>query len=104
MGKKDILSGYIGRKVLIRDNKAGIFITTLEAVDGKEWLGGESRKIHYWESAGAVEGISQTGINLSESRVTITTPMSAGKEMVQMCVVNDDIYEEIMEATPWNPK
>ena len=102
--KPDLLSRYIGKKALIRDNKAGVFITTLEAVAGKEWVGGESRKVHYWEKAGAVEGIAETGIDVDNSRITVTTPASNGKELVQLCPVADEIYKQIMEATPWNPK
>ena len=41
--KPDMLAFLIGRKVLIRDHKAGLFLTTLKEVDGSQWIGGESR-------------------------------------------------------------
>ena len=44
--KPDMLSHLKGKKVLIRDHKAGLFLTTLIDVDGSQWLGGKSRKIH----------------------------------------------------------
>lgn len=100
----DLLAGFIGKKVLIRDHKAGLFMTTLTAIRGKEWTGSKSRKIHYWEKAGAIEGIAETGIDIGKSRITVSTPNSNGKELIQLCPVSDEIYLEIMEATPWNPK
>ena len=75
-----------------------------KAVKGDEWLGGESRKIDYWDRAGAVEGIAETGIDLKNSRITVKTNQSNGKSLVQICLVSDDIYTKIMEASVWNPK
>ncbi len=100
----DMLSIYIGHKVVIRDDQAGMVLTTLTGIDGLEWTGAESRKIHWWEKAGAIEGIAETGIDLKKSLITVTTPVSNGKHFVQLCPVKDEIYNQIMEATPWNPK
>ena len=102
--KPDMLAHLIGKKVLIRDHKAGLFLTTLVDVDGSQWIGGESRKIHYWAGAGAVEGIAETGIDLLNSRITVKTSMSSGKELIQICPVSDEVYKLIMEAQVWNPK
>jgi len=100
----DLLHDLIGKKVLIRDDKAGVFITTLTKIRSKEWVGSESRKIYYWEKAGAVEGIAQTGIDLENSLLTVKTPMAAGKNLVQICIVEDEIFDELMGADVWNPK
>ena len=102
--QQDMLAHLVGKKVLIRDHKAGLILTTLEKIDNQQWLGGESRKIHYWEKAGAIEGIAETGIDLDESRITVKTNMSAGKELIQICPVPDEIYNKIMGAIAWNPK
>ena len=102
--KKSILDRFVGQKVIIRDHSAGVFITTLEAVDGREWVGGESRKIHYWDKAGAVEGIAETSIDLDRSRITVETASSCGTQLTQICPVSDCIYNQIMRAKVWNPK
>lgn len=102
--QKDILSHLIGKHVLIRDNNAGLFVTTLKEVRGPEWVGAKSRKIHFWSKAGAVEGIAETGINLDESRITVETEMSCGKCLVQACLVKEDVYKKLMGAEAWNPK
>jgi hypothetical protein len=100
----DILAHMVGKKVLIRDNMAGIFITTLENIHGKGWVGGLSRKVFWWERAGAIEGIAVTGLDLEKSKLTIQTTSSAGKDLVQLCPVTDAIYNELMGAKVWNPK
>ena len=102
--KPDMLAHLKNKKVLIRDHKAGLFLTTLVEVEGSQWLGARSRKIHYWAGAGAMEGIAETGIDLLESRITTETSMSAGKELIQICPVSDEIYEAIMGGAVWNPK
>ena len=102
--RPDMLSHLIGKKVLIRDNRAGVFITTLAAVNGKQWRGYESRKIHYWSKAGAVEGIAETGIDLDNSRITVKVPESNGQDLIQICPVSDEIFNTLMGAKAWNPK
>lgn len=96
-----IFSPFIGRKVIIRDHMAGVFCTTLLKLDGEKWIGGESRKIHYWSKAGAVEGISKFGIDLEKSRITAKKEMSCGGSIVQICHCDDEIYEKIMGAPEW---
>jgi len=88
---------------LIRDHMAGVFVTTLTAVDGKMWTGAEGRKIHYWEGAGAVEGISAHGIDNKKSRVTAPVPVCNGRELVQLLPLTEDVYKLIMGAPVWNP-
>ena len=100
----DLLAHLIGKKVVVRDNGAGVFVTTLEAVRGKQWRGGESRKIHYWSKAGALEGVAQTAIDFQNSRVTVRTPESNGQDLIQICPISDEIHKELMEAPVWNPK
>lgn len=100
--QKDMLDFLVGKKVLIRDHMAGVFITTLKEIRGQEWLGGKSRKIHWWEKAGAVQGIAETGIDLEKSRVTIETDISNGKTLVEILPVSDAIYNELMGAKVWN--
>lgn len=102
--KPDMMSHLIGEKVIIRDHKGGVYVTTLEDVDGKQWRGGLSRKIFYWDKAGAVQGISTTGIDLSNSKITVKTPISNGYELVEICPCDDDVYDSIMGASVWNPK
>jgi len=101
---RDMMADFIGKKVIVRDDQAGVFCTTLVDIDGMKWRGGVSRKIHYWDKAGAVEGISKTSIDLSSSRITVKNDHSHGYQLVQMCLCEDDVFESIMGATEWNPK
>jgi len=89
--KPDMMADHIGKKVIVRDNMGGVYCTTLVDIDGCKWRGGVSRKIHYWDKAGAVQGISKTSIDLSNSRITVKTEHSHGYQLVEMCICEDDI-------------
>lgn len=102
--ERDFLSEFIGKKVIVRDNMAGVFVTTLVDIKGKQWKGGLSRKIHYWSGAGAVQGISTSAVNESNSRLTVVTEVSNGSSLVEILPISDVIYNTLMEVKVWNPK
>lgn len=51
----------IGKKVIIRADRAGVFFGTLKEKNGDEVVLTNARKIFYWDGAAAVEEISQVG-------------------------------------------
>jgi len=53
----------IGRKVIVRASRAGVFFGTLVKFDGENATLKNVRKLWYWDGAGAVEGIAQNGVS-----------------------------------------
>lgn len=65
-GLVPLKSSYIGRKVIVRTNSAGVHYGILEAKSGDEVRLTEARRIWKWTSAhpeaGACSGLAQFGI------------------------------------------
>ena len=56
----------IGRKVIVRA-KAGVFFGTLVKLEGEMCTLEKTRKLWYWDGAGAVEGIAVNGVTKHEN-------------------------------------
>ena len=103
-------STLIGKNVIVRDNAAGVFCGTLaDYKPGTDGRGGFSvinnaRKIHYWEGAGAVEGLAVGGLNQSTSRVTPRVSTVETTDVVQIVACEPAGYESIMTTPVWSPK
>ena len=53
---------YIGKKVIVRANMAGVFFGTLTEVSGHDVTLTKARNIYYWEGANNLIDISLKGI------------------------------------------
>ena len=94
----------VGKFVLVRDDLAGVFFGKCEALDMATgtWTLSTARKIHYWASAGAVEGVVVHGPGVS-SRVTATVTRIAGRTLVQVIECTSDEAAELMGQPEWKP-
>lgn len=64
---------YIGKKVIVRANGAGVFYGTLAEKNGDEVVLENARKLWYWEGACAVEQIAKDGVALpGKCQFTVT--------------------------------
>ena len=102
-----IFNNLVGKKVIIRDNLAGVYVGTLvEVRTSGVVLGGGPRQIHYWAKGGSVAQIAVGGIGGSDSRVT--APIQAGEgyafqapNIAQIIAMADIAYERVMEFPAW---
>lgn len=78
-------SHWIGKKVLVRDNRAGIHVGTLTSLDvgARSCELRDARKIWYWSGAGSCHGIAANGLDTARSKVA--APVS--------CVLSTDVIE-----------
>ena len=57
------MSRFLGKKVIVRADRAGVFYGTLEEEKGSDVVLSNVRKLWYWDGAAAIEEISQIGTN-----------------------------------------
>jgi hypothetical protein len=93
----------LGKTVLIRDHMAGVLFGTLSQQEGKMWVLQNARKIHYWAKAAAVEGIVAKGAVGQGSRVTPSVELMQGFDAVQVILLPDAQYKELMDYAVWEP-
>ncbi len=53
----------LGKKVIVRADRAGVFFGTLTEKEGSEVTLTNARKLFYWNGAAAVEQIAVDGVN-----------------------------------------
>lgn len=57
------MNNLIGKKVIVRADRAGVFYGTLTAKEGTEVQLTDARKLYYWSGAMAVEQLALEGVN-----------------------------------------
>jgi hypothetical protein len=66
------MSKFVGQKVIVRSDRAGVFFGTLVSNSGNVVTMKNAQKIHYWDGACAVEQLAVDGIQLpKDSRLTV---------------------------------
>lgn len=56
------MKNLIGKKVIVRADRAGVFYGTLTEKDGSEVTLTNARKLYYWDGAAAVEQLALEGV------------------------------------------
>jgi hypothetical protein len=63
----------IGKIVIVRSDKAGVFFGTLKSKEGSEVVMTNVRKIWYWDGASAVEQLASEGVTKANNcKFTVT--------------------------------
>lgn len=96
------MKSQIGKKVLIRADRAGVFFGTLTAKDGDEVQLSNVRKIHYWEGAAAVEQLSVTGSSKPNScRITVEVEELTIMQVIQIIPLTDAAITNLENISVW---
>lgn len=61
------MKNLIGKKVIVRSDRAGVFFGTLSAKEGNEVQLTNARKLFYWSGAAAIEQLALDGVNNPKS-------------------------------------
>jgi len=94
----------IGRKVLIRDHRAGVYCGTLTEIDvhaGTATLS-DARQIWYWRGAAACTGIAARGI-VEGSKVCPSVESVTCLDVVQAMPMTDEAWECVRDYAEWTP-
>ena len=99
------VENFIGKVVLVRDNRAGVHVGTLTALDlaSKSCVLTGARKVWYWTGAGSVHGIAARGLNRAGSKVCAPVEIVASCDVVEVVLCSDEGAESVMGAPVWTP-
>lgn len=93
---------YIGKKVIVRANRAGVFYGELISKDGQEVCLKNFRKLHYWKGAAAVEQIAEEGVkNQEECRFTMVVKEGVISEAIQIIPCSDAAISNLESVKVW---
>ena len=80
----DKISDIIGKHVVVRTYSAGVHIGTLVELEGKAALLRDSRRLWKWGGAFTLSEVATTGINPSQSRMSVSIPDIVLTEVIEL--------------------
>ena len=91
----------IGKYVIVRADKPGVFFGKLIHRDGQEVLMQNARKIFRWEGAGSVEQIACDGVSAEGSKITceIEQMLIFGADQILPCAAAS--IANLKAQKPW---
>lgn len=96
------MKNQIGKKVIIRADRAGVFYGTLAAKEGDEVQLTNARKLHYWDGASAVEQIALEGVKKPNNcRFTVTVDEITIMQVIQILPCTDKAITNIESVKEW---
>lgn len=95
---------YIGRKVIVRCNRAGVFYGTLREYDPatREATIENCRNLWYWDGAASLMQLSSEGVKAPDScKFTVTVPVLSVMEVIQIIPCLEAAIKSIEEVRIW---
>ena len=95
---------FIGKKVIVRCNRAGVFFGTLKEYDNanREATLADVRRIWYWDGAASLSQLAIDGTNAPHScKFTVTVPEMAVMEVIEIIPCTDTAIKSIEEVSVW---
>lgn len=93
---------FIGKKVIIRANRTGVFYGTLTAKEGTEVELTDCRRIWYWTGAASLSEMALTGVAFPDKcRFTVTVKSIVILDVLEIIPCTDDAIESIESVPVW---
>lgn len=96
----------IGKKVIIRANRAGVFFGTLrekhETPAGVEVVLENSRRLWYWTGAATLSQLATEGVKYPQDcKFTVTVPEHNIMEVIEIIPCSDEAIKSIESVGVW---
>ena len=100
------MNEFIGKMVVIRDNRAGIHVGVLRSCNlaAKIAVLAEARKVWYWEGAASCHGIAAKGLCHKGSKVAPPVPLVASADVVEVVLCTPEGAESVRTCPVWGPE
>lgn len=96
------MENFIGRKVIVRAESAGVFYGTLVEKDGTEVELKDCRRLWYWDGAASISEIALSGVTKpKECKFTVTVPQIVVTGVIEIIPCTDDAIKNIESVPVW---
>ena len=96
------MSKLIGKKVIVRGDRSGVFFGTLTAKDGSELTLENARKLYYWSGANAIEEIALSGVtNPDNCKFTVVNSEITIMDSIQINPCTEEAIINIENIKEW---
>ena len=95
-------SDLIGKKVIVRCNRAGVFFGELTQRDGQEVELKNARRLWYWDGAASISQIAAEGVKISyECKFTMPAESIVLLEAIEIVPCTQQAVENINAVPVW---
>ena len=96
------MKNYIGKKVIIRADRAGVFFGTLEEKEGNEVRMSNVRRIWYWDGAASLSQLAVDGTSAPDNCIfTITVSEMVITGVVEIIPCTEKAIKSIEGVKEW---
>lgn len=93
---------FIGKKVIVRGDRSGVFFGTLAEKDGKEVRLENCRRIWYWSGANSISQLAVDGVTRpSDSKFTVAVSEIIITDAIEIIPCTDKAIENIEGVKEW---
>ena len=94
--------GFIGKKVIVRGDRSGVFFGTLKEKDGQEVVLAECRRLWYWDGAASISQLAVDGTtNPAECKFTVVVDEIAILDAIEIIPCTENAIESIENVRVW---
>ncbi len=92
----------IGKKVIIRGDRSGVFFGTLESKEGREVELSNCRRLWYWDGAASISQIAVDGVSKPNNcNFTVTVPTILIEDVIEVIPCSDKAIKIIEGVKVW---
>lgn len=96
------MENLIGKKVIVRGDRSGVFFGTLVARVEREVILNNCRRIWYWEGAASISQIAQDGVKKPERcKFTITVDSIVILDAIEIIPCTNQAIKSIESVKVW---
>jgi hypothetical protein len=96
------MENQIGKKVIVRSDRAGVFFGTLTKKEGSEVQLSNARKLYYWSGAAAVEQLAIDGVaNARDCKFTVVNEEITVNNYIQILTCTEKAIINLENVKEW---
>ena len=97
------MKNFIGKKVIVRGDRSGVFFGTLAEKDGQEVRLEKCRRIWYWDGAASISQLAKDGTSAPENcKFTVTVDEIEILDAIEIIPCTDKAIASIENVKVWS--
>ena len=97
-----MIKEMLGKKVIVRGDRSGVFYGTLADKDGREVKLTDCRRLWYWDGAASISQIAKEGVTKPDNcNFTVTVAEIVVLDAIEIIPCTDKASERIEGVKEW---
>lgn len=93
---------FIGKKVIVRGDRSGVFFGTLKEKEGQEVVLANCRRLWYWEGAASISQLAAEGTtNPGGCKFTISVDEIGILDAIEIIPCTENAVQSIEKVSVW---